>query len=345
MPGAQALYARAAESEERALGDTDSGKVRTLGISAVSAVSLYYKALQLDSAERVACQWLVSPNLPAFAAEQLRELLRSIWSEHVRQRAQVGFAPGQVLVSVKGGEIVEGGAPLDLIIEKVQTVQALFYRTAELLRGLPHRVRGGPPREIVESCRPWLFQAAPGSYQFAVAVQEPRQPSLFDTGEPRPQAVAEHFMRILRAGAENPEVELPEVVPDAAYRTTFLKLTRNLAPTGKTFRQLEVRSAAETKSVSLSSQTRAAVGQAIRAAQPAESSSQGKSENLRGILRAVHLDKDWIEVLSGDDHIRIDGVAETVDDVIGPMVNRAVAVQVVRPKRGRPRFRDIELDE
>ena len=55
----------------------------------------------------------------------------------VRERAGIEFAPGQVLISVKGGDVIEGGAPLDLIVEKVQTVQSLFYRTAEFLVELP----------------------------------------------------------------------------------------------------------------------------------------------------------------------------------------------------------------
>lgn len=339
------LYAMAAQAEEQALADTDLSKARTLGISAVSTVSLYYKATQVDVAERVAYQWLGSSKLPGFATDQLRDLLRHIWSEQIRQRANVGFAPGQVLVAVKGGEIVEGGAPLDLIVEKVQTVQALFYRTAELLRGLPHRMRGGPTKDVLETCRPWLFQASPGSYQFAVAVQEPRQAPLFGPGEPRPQAITDHFMRILRASVEDPEAQLPDVVPDANYRNTFLKLTRNLAPTGKRFGQLEVLSAAETRPLSLLPQTRAVVGQAIRAARFAEAPSEGVEQTVRGVLRAVHLDKDWIEVTVDDAHVRINGVGETVDDVIGPMVNHAVVVQVIRPKRGTMRFRDIELDE
>lgn len=342
---ARGLYARAAEAEEKATADADPTKLRTVGISAVSAVSLYYKAARLDSAERLACRWLGESSLPGFAAEQIRELLRFIWSEDVRQRANVGFAPGQVLVSVKGGEIIEGGAPLDLIVEKVQTVQALFYRTAELIRGLPHRLRGGPTRDILETCRPWLFQAAPGSYQFAVAVQEPRQRVLFGSEPPAPQDVADQFLRILRAGVEDPETQLPEIVPDTAYRTTFLKLTRNLAPTGKIFGQLEVRSSPDARPVSLTPETRTAVSQAIRATRPPESESPGRRETIRGVLRAVHLDRDWIELAVNADHVRVNGVAETVDDVIGPMVNHAVAVHVIRPSRGRLRFRDIELDE
>ena len=173
---AQALYARAADAEESAIADLDPSKARTLGISAVSAVSLHYKANRLARAETVAVRWLGFETLPAFARDQLRLLLQSIWSEQVRDDARARFAPDQVLVSVQGGEIVAGGAPLDLIADKVKTVQSIFYRTAEFIGGLEHRRRGAPSREIQDSCRPWLFQTAPGSYQFAVAIQEEYQP-------------------------------------------------------------------------------------------------------------------------------------------------------------------------
>lgn len=342
---AQDLHAQAAQAEERALQDLKPSKSRTLGISAVSAVSLYYKAGQLATDEAVAYRWLTSKQLPEFAGEQLRGLLQSIWSEQVRERAGVGFAPGQVVVSVKGGEIVEGGAPLDLIVAKVQTVQSLFFRTAEFLRGLPHRKRGGPIREVQDSCRPWLFQTAPGSYQFAVAVQEPRQPDFFKKDAPHPKEIVDHFLSILRASIEAPEDELPELVPDADYRGTFLKLTRNLAPTGKGFGQLDIRSASETRTLSLLPSTRAAVSQAIRVGRPTTPAEPEAEQTIRGVLRALHLDEDWIEVTVGAEHLRVDQVGETVDDVIGPMVNHPVVVQVVRDMRGRLHFRDIEADD
>jgi hypothetical protein len=34
-----------------------------------------------------------------------------------------------------------------------------------------------------------------------------------------------------------------------------------------------------------------------------------------------------------------------MDDVIGPMVNKAVRVRIERSSKGSPRFRDIEVDE
>lgn len=342
---AQKLYTQAAKAEELALADVESGKSRTLGITAVSAVSLYYKAAQFQTAEALACRWLGSEGLPMFAGEQLRGLLQSVWSEQIRERANVDFAPGQVIVSVKGGEVVEGGAPLDLIVQTVQTVQALFYRTTEFLRGLPHRKRGGPTKDILETCRPWLFQTSPGSYQFAVAVQEPKQRRLFDADEVSPKEVTDQFLRILRASAEAPEEELPKLVPDPDYRSTFLKLTRELAPTGKTFNLLELRSATQTRALSLVPSTREAVGMAIRAARASLPAGVPEEQTIRGVLRAVHLDQDWIEVTVDGESVHINQVGEAVDDIIGPMVNHPVIVQVTRDVDGKRHFRDIERDE
>ena len=64
-----------------------------------------------------------------------------------------------------------------------------------------------------------------------------------------------------------------------------------------------------------------------------------------GTLRALDLDRDWLEVIDEQgDSVHIAGLQDTVDDVIGPMVNRRVVVRAVRSGR-QLRFRDIELDE
>src|SRR5262245_7740618 len=97
---AKTLYAQAAEAEETALASLDSSKSRTVGISAVSAASLRYKAGQYQLAEVTAYKWLAGGSLPDFAAAQLKDLLEAVWAESARDRAGVRFAPGQVIVSV-----------------------------------------------------------------------------------------------------------------------------------------------------------------------------------------------------------------------------------------------------
>jgi hypothetical protein len=252
-----------------------------------------------------------------------------------------------VLVAVRGGQTISGGAPLDLIVEKVQTVQALFYRTIEHIKGYPHRKRGAPSHEIQEACRPWLLQAPPGSYQFSVAIQEPKQPDFFKDAGPNPKEIAHHFMSILRATSENPSLELPKLIPSEEYRTTFLKLARNLSPTGKNFSEVEVRASDEVHGVSLGSESRKVINRVLRPPEKRIESGEYEEIELRGILRALDLERDWLEIVIENEPVRIDGLSEAVDDVIGPMVNRAVVVRVSRRigKTSRPKFLDIESDD
>lgn len=74
---AQSLYRDAADAECQAIAALDHSKARTLGICAVSAASLYFKAGQYARAEEVAERWLRT-RIPAAAKEQLRALLQSV---------------------------------------------------------------------------------------------------------------------------------------------------------------------------------------------------------------------------------------------------------------------------
>ncbi len=342
---ASALRLRAAELEERALAGIDPAKARTLGIIAVSAVSLWFKAGEYRQAARLVHSVLAQASLPKFAERQLQDLLQAIWAEDARRKAEVAFLPGQVLVSVEGGEIVTGGAPLDLIVDRVQTIQALFYRTIELLKGLPHRQRGGPGRDIRDSCRPWLFQAPPGSYQFSVVLQEPAQKDFFRDSI-KPNQIANHFLQIVKATTEDGIEALAEIVPDCEYRTTFLKLSRNLAPASNTFNRIVLRSADESMPVTLDLDRRAAINRTLRNHAKPAAEDNNQEITISGTLRALHLDGDWIEIAKKNGiTVRVDGLKDTVDDVIGPMVNRLVIVRAVESTGNKSLFVDIELDE
>ena len=342
---AETLYAKAAQAEEDALHQVEQSKRRTLGITAVSAVSLWFKAREFRRAEQLAFSILGLDEFPEFASNDLRLLVQAIWTESSKERAGVSFLPGQVMVSVKGGEIVTGGAPLDLIVDKVQTIQALFYRTIEFIKNLPHRQHGRPIREIQEACRPWLFQAPPGSYQFSVVIQEPAQKDFFKE-DVKPEQVARHFLEILKATAnEEPQV-LEEIVPDAKYRSTFLKLARNLAPTGRTFDRMEIKAAGDSNGIFLLPENRSSINKTLRKQSKTAEGEDRYQESITGILRAVHLDKDWLDVTVDGKSVHIEGLKDTIDDLIGPMVNRQVIVRAVRSgKKKRLRFIDIEPDE
>ncbi len=340
---AELLYIEAAQLESQALAAIGHSKPRTLGITAVSAVALWFRARQFSEAQKLAYQVLATGDVPPFAVHQLQGLLQALWSEEVRERAGFNFSKGELLVSISGGQSVTGGAPLDLVVSKVEGIRALFYRTVEFLQKLPHRRRGPAPIEIQNVCRPWLFQAPAGSYQFAVAIEEIAQRNLFGPELPTTEEIRETFVTLLRATSEDPDSALAVHVDDPEYRGTFLKLTRALAPTGKDFSVLTIkRSSTDIDPVSLDSASRKVINDVIRRQFTRPRSAEETLGELRGVLRAVHLDQDWLEVTIDGQHVKVHGVVEAVDDVVGPLVNKSVVVQIVKQPSGRVVFRDIE---
>jgi hypothetical protein len=339
---AKRLYREAAQLERKALEALDSSKLRTRGITAVSAVALWFKASAFVESEQLAYKMLSDETTPDFARVQLRNLVQAIWTEATKQQANVQFLPGQVFVAVKGGDVVTGGAPLDLIVDKVKTIQSLFYRTIEYLSGTPHRRTGAPAKELQESCRPWLFQTVPGSYQFSVSIQSPTQPDFFKD-QVQPERIARHFLDIVQATADDSMEQLQKLVVDADYRGTFLKLSRTLAPTGKQHDRIELRGATDGASVTLVPESRKAISAQIKnqAARPIK--TDGQQVELRGVLRAVHLDRDWLDILVDGKSIHVVDVVDTVDDVIGPMVNRVVTVTAIKTNTDKVTYVDIEL--
>jgi hypothetical protein len=148
-------------------------------------------------------------------------------------------------------------------------------------------------------------------------------------------------MSILERAVVDPEEALVEAVPDPGYRSTFLKLTRNLAPSGKRFQNLQIRSTDSDKPLLLTSATRQELADTIKKQRQVPGSIV-EERVIKGVLRAVHLDSDWLEILDGNDLVKITGVGEAVDDLIGPMVNHEVIVHTTRGRGGSLKFVDIE---
>jgi len=103
--GALELYRLSAKEEERALDALDLSKTRTLGITVVSAASLWFKANEWKQVERVACRWIAADLLPDFAIGQLKEILQTTWHERDFRQSGTAFVRGQVTISLAGGEV------------------------------------------------------------------------------------------------------------------------------------------------------------------------------------------------------------------------------------------------
>jgi len=355
------LYRLAAKSEVNALENLSSTKTRTIGITAVSAVSLYFKAREFAQAKKIAHKWLSTDLLPAFSVEELEDLLQVIRYEESRIKSGIQFIEGEVLVSVKGGEILYGAAPLELVLRKVDQISKIFYRTTEMLLNRDLRTRGNPTQDVKEQCDPWLFQSAPGSYQFAVRVRKPQaHEQLNFPGMPatevqlRVEQITKTFLDIVRAATQDPEGELTEIVPKEDYRKTFLKSVRDLAPplTGKAFDQIEIKSSSdiESRPVSLVPATRSVIKEVLNKSEPLlQQSAEFKVVFLKGVLQNLHLDNGWIEINTNGQPQKIYGAGDEIDDRVGPMVNRPIVAEVLESSETsankRYLLRDLQLEE
>ena len=337
---AREIYLKAAQAEEKAIGELESDKPRTYGITAVSAASLYFKAAEWQVARNLAHRYLGSGQLPKFAYLQLEELLDTIKTQHIG----VDLDAAHILISIMGGEMALGGGPLDLIVAKEQSIKSLVFRTIEHLLNIPHRKRGEPSKEIRESYKPWVFQAAPGSYRFAVLLQETKQLNRLNANDMSAKHIIDTSFGILQACVESPQNELIGMVPDESYRKTFLEIARDLAPSAKEkrFIRIDITAGNGDNSVVLVHETREAINSVIK--ENALRIPDEKETKIRGVLRALHLDSDWIEVVNDSGSWRITDVKEQVDDRIGSMVNQLVAVYAVQVGN-TTRFINIEIDD
>lgn len=346
---AMSSYRLAADAEERALDDLDKSKRRTYGITAVSAVALRFKARDYPAAQNLAHAHLGTGELPEFAQVQLRELLETMWDDLDRLRTGLRPSRSEIEFSLKGGTVLSGSAPADVVMGLVGRAEALVYRVTEYTHGLPHRTDRTVPPSVKSASQIRVAAATSGSYRFRLSIDAPAQMEMFgpQSSATAPSDVARASVGILRAGLDSPHVALPALVTDQAYRATFLKLARDLSPNGRRWNRLEIRSAAADQPITMNQQTRQALNEIIRASSRGSNGVGGQEETITGILRAVNLENDWLDVVTSGEpsRIRIRGVGVTLDDQIGPMLNQPVIVTTVRRRGESRRLIDIEPDD
>ena len=97
--------------------------------------------------------------------------------------------------------------------------------------------------------------------------------------------------------------------------------------------------------VTLRPESRTNINSILRTANEPTALPSEVEETLKGVLRAVHLDQDWLDVVLADGtSVHVKGLGDSLDDVVGPMVNRPVSVRTAR-QREQHRLIDIEIDE
>lgn len=364
---ARTKYAEAAVYERKALALVDLEKYRTRGIIAVSAASLLYKAKELTEAEQLLYCFLADTTYLPPHREQFKELLESVRDEQVLPSGTV-YSGQEIWISLRGGTIGSGTAPFDLALTKSAEIKNLVLRTAECVAKKPLRTKGAPSGDIQSLVQARATQPSTGSYRFAIRLVEPDQRELFteQAGVSGKSVSAEDVSRMLfgfikAASSNSPKAleTLRALVPDPDYRRTLVRLVRNLVPSRQEgLGEVELTRVAgaekggpepEREAVLLLPGVRAHLGEVLKAENPPP--PEEKEAELRGVLRAVHLDEHWLVLVDerGEEQKCITR-DDVLDDVVGPMVNRKVVVrgswrQTAGTKRFLLREIDLHLDD
>ncbi len=348
-PKARSLYADAAKMEEIALSLIPTNSPRTRGILGVSLVALLYKAALYDEAELAAFRLMLESAIPAAHRLELRKLLESISDERSMASNAEEYAGEELVISLRQGKIGFGTAPIEAALYCIESFRNLIIRAAELVGSRPFRPRGRADPEISESIRARVGQPAAGSYRMRLAFVQ-RQQSMFEAGRVVPSAVCEKVIEIASAACGGTLQKVEEVIPDISYRIPLMKLVRNIFPPAGAVGEVEIfristwtGNAAAKESVLLN---KSAGSVAIDLLQKGSAKSQEKYFTIHATLRAVHLDKHWVEVTTPDGkHLKLNTGEEEIDDVIGPMLNHRVLVSAHQiPNSQRIFMTDIQPD-
>jgi hypothetical protein len=351
---ARRLYEQAADHELKALHALPADKARSRGILSVSHAALLFKAALYDRAETAICG-LLADHLDLSHREQLKELLQATWEEQLLAQEQMRSSGAEILIALRGGRIGSGTAPADTAVHYLNGINFLAFRVAELEAGLDLRRQGPPPREIRSAFEARATQPVGGSYRFAIRFVEPIQRSLFpETAQvrtPDPQRVSKIVKQVFRAIERNNPATLDEAVQREDYRLALVRLARNVIPAGDALAELEVRTAGDspTEAVYLRPEQRRYASEEIRRLSPVSQETESEPVTIVGTLRALNLDRAWLEIRSETgEPVRVKTGPNELDDVIGPMVNRRVSARVQqygRARRLERRVLDIELVE
>ena len=347
---ARRVFADAAEKEAAALASVPPDRTKTRSVLSVSVASLLYKGALLDEAERAVFRYLALGDLDGWADTQLRELLQVVTDERTLMTTLARRYSGESMtVSLRGGEIGVGTGPLDVIVEKAAGFRNLLYRMAEWVGQFPLRHHGLPPKELLDLVQARATEPAAGSYRLEIRLTEPSQPDLFEPIRVAPAELSDRLFKFLECLTAGTLKDLEDMVPQREYRKALLQLTRNIVPSGRRVREIGIyrKTQDRIQSVYLTD----ALPPRIREAMPRPPKLPTEEHtSCRGILRALHLDRNWLTLtLEDGSHITCDTVPDMLDDVVGPMVNRTVLVAgPVRQRGGQSRLlvSDIEaVDE
>jgi hypothetical protein len=197
-----------------------------------SAAALAKRCNRLREAEQLIGLGLAG-NTPPEIAEELRNLFEEI--NYRRHLGAKGYkvSSSAFQMSFAGSEIGPGMAEKDEVINRIQWISTNVYRTAQRKRGDPF-TPGGIPKKLKKEFKIEIY--VPMAASFAVAFRllylpPKEQPVLPGMGW-WPEEVIDELMTCIALLQSEDTPNLKERFQEEAYLTSFLELSKLVAPDG-----------------------------------------------------------------------------------------------------------------
>ena len=201
-----------------------------------SAASLAFNAAEFETAD-----WLIANGLSGFPPHEIKEELKNLYDDvnfmrHLTAKG-IELSDEQWLMTIAGNATAHGVTPVDQLLQRVEKLSTIFYRTVERLLKIPYRISGGVNKEIKDLYGLYVTALMPGSFAIKFQLGHPNpQLSLFADQVPRkpvdPDTVIDEVLKCFRI-IESPEPrQLREHILDETYYENFVGLAKQIAPDG-----------------------------------------------------------------------------------------------------------------
>ena len=329
---ARDLFAQALLSERKAamhlLDRTDDEPSRSVLFR--SAASLAFHAGEFREAERMISHALVGEP-PEEILEGLRDLQEDIhFNRHLELR-DVVLEERELQMSIAGGPAAGlGVVESEQFLVRFDSVEKMFYRTAERRQGRPFREKGRVSNRIKNDYK--LFLSSPRAGSFAVTIrlgkrkEQPDLPGMDAAGE-----IVDDFLDSLALINERKDLELRDKIRDEAYYNNFVVLAKQIAPDGQNVKMVGFTARLR------KGETRIAFSRQSEDIRPLAVKSRRKAEPVEyeGMLSYADAKNNKIKIVDDTGKNRIIHVPPgMLGDIVKPLWEHTVRIKGFRDRDG-----------
>ena len=321
----QGLFLQAMEVELDAASKLSESSGLAWSILMRSAAALALKSKNSRMAEKVASRALAT-DLHPDVIDEVRDIWeRASFDRHLEYN-HLELGRSEVLLSLVGPSAADGMTFLSELTDRVVNLERLIYRIAQRLM---NKAYGRLTKEVLGSFR--AFAAVPTSGSFAIAIRlahaQPAQTSF--PGMLGTEMVVDELLDLLEIADGPYSDRIAERIPDEAYRTNFIGLSRKLAPDGDRIKQVGFAAHSRDGIRKLSVTTHANEFLPVKLPD-----TYGPLSTISGYLRfaSARTNRIKIETVDGKPE-EVDVPEALVDDIVRPLWNFHVTAEVARNKR------------